>query len=110
MNQVKDRQPRNSNETNGNIKNILLLPCKGEKWSTITKTLSKELRRTLHENIKMEVIYTVTKLESQFTVKDPILKRHNHNIIYHIVHPEDNSNEDYIGEFENKKTQLRNKI
>ena len=74
MNQLKDRQPRNSDEANGNIKNILLLPCKREKWSTITKTLSKELRRTLHENIKMEVIYTVTKLESQFIVKDPILK------------------------------------
>ena len=63
------------------------------------KTLSKEFRRTLHENIKMEVIYTGTKLGSQFNIKDPILKRHKHDIIYHTFCPEDNYNEDYIGEF-----------
>ena len=45
------------------------------------KTLSKELRITLPKNIKMEVIYTGTKLVSQFNIKDPIPKRHSHNVI-----------------------------
>ena len=48
---------------------------------SIMKTLSQELKRTLPENIKMEVIYTGAKLESQVNIKDPIPKRHNHNII-----------------------------
>ena len=69
-----------------------------EERSTIMKTLSKELNRTLSENVKMEVIYTGTNLGSQFNIKDPIPKRHNHNIIYHVVCLENNCNEDYVGE------------
>ena len=46
----------------------------------------------------MEVIYTVTKLGSQFNIKDPVPKRHVYDIIYHIVCREDNCNQDYIGE------------
>ena len=46
----------------------------------------------------MEVIYTVTKLGSQFNIKDPVPKRHVYDIIYHIVCLEDNCNQDYIGE------------
>ena len=67
MNQVKNRQPKHSNEINENIKkHSLLLPYQREKGSTITKTLSEELKRTLPQNIKMKVIYTDTKLGSQF--------------------------------------------
>ena len=54
------------------------------------KTLNKELRRTLPENIKMEIIYTGKKLVSQFNIKDPIPKRHNENKIWHTICPEDN--------------------
>ena len=39
------------------------------------KKLSKELRRTLPENIKIEVIYTGAKLGSQFNIKNPIPKK-----------------------------------
>ena len=60
------------------------------------KKLRKELRRTLPENIKMEG--TGTKLGSQFNIKDPIPKRHNHDLIYHTVYPQDNFDEGYIGE------------
>ena len=99
MNQVKSKQPRNSSEINESInKHLLLLPYQWEKRSTIIKKLSKELRGTFTENIKMEVIYTSTKLGSQFNIKDPIPKRHNPDIIYHTVYPQDNGNEDYIGE------------
>ena len=62
------------------------------------KTLGKKLRKTLPENIKLEVIYAGTKLESQFNIIDPIPKRRNCDIIYHNVFPEANCNEDYIGE------------
>ena len=37
-------------------KHYLLLPYQEEKGSTILKTLSKKLRRTLPENTKKEVI------------------------------------------------------
>ena len=51
MNQVKKRQPRNSNEVNESIKkHSLLLPYLVEKGSTIIKTLSKELRRIPKKN------------------------------------------------------------
>ena len=54
--------------------------------------------RNVSENIKIEVTYTGTKLGSQFNIKDPIPKMHNHDIIYHIVCLKNNCNEDYIGE------------
>ena len=99
MNQFKSRQPINSNEINKSInKYYLLVPYQGEKGFTIMKKLSKELRRTLPGNIKMEVTYTGTKLGSQFNIKYPIPKRHNHDIVYHTVCPQDNCNDDYIGE------------
>ena len=60
------------------------------------KKLSKELRRTLPENIKMEG--TGTKLGSQFNIKDPIPKRHNHDLSYHTVCLQDNFDEYYIAE------------
>ena len=58
-------------------KHFLLLPYQGEEGASIMKTLE-----TLSENIKMEVTYTGTKLGSQFNIKDPIPKRHNHDLIY----------------------------
>ena len=97
MNQVKSRQPRTSNEINGNIKKLFCYHTKEKKGSTIMKTLSEELRRTLPENIKMEMIYTAAKLGSQVNIKDLIPKRHNDSIIYHTFCPLDNCNEDYIG-------------
>ena len=51
----------------------------------------------------MEVIYTGTKIGSQFNIKDPIPKGHNHEIIYHTVCPQDNCNEDCI---ENQRKKL----
>ena len=57
MNRVVDRQPRNSSEANESIKKtFFLLPYQWDKGSTIMETLSNELRRTLPENIKMEMI------------------------------------------------------
>ena len=62
MNQLKNRQPRNSNGIHESIKrHSLSLPYQGEKRSTIMKTLSKELKKTFPDNIKMEVTYTGTK-------------------------------------------------
>ena len=87
MNQAKSRQPRTSNEINGNIKKLFCYHTKEKKGSTIMKTLSEELRRTLPENIKMEMIYAAAKLGSQVNIKDPIPKRHNDNIIYHTFCP-----------------------
>ena len=93
----ENRQPSNSNEINESIKkHSLLLPYLDERETSIMKTSSKELRRILPENIKMEVIYTGTKLGSQFSIKDPIPKTHNYDIIYHTVCSEDNCNENYI--------------
>ena len=58
----------------------------------------------------MEVIYTATRLGSQVNIKDPIPKRHNHNTIYHTVCPQDNCNEDYIGEFARRLTAQKMKF
>ena len=41
----------------------------GRKDLTITKTFNKEFRRTLPENIKMEVIYAGTKWDHNLTSK-----------------------------------------
>ena len=46
----------------------------------------------------MEVIHKDTKLEHQFDMEDPIPKKRNHDVIYHIVCTEDDCNEDYIGD------------
>lgn len=62
------------------------------------KTLSKKLKRTLPKNIKMELIYTGTKLGSQFNIKYSIPNNDKHNIIYQTVSLEGNCNEDCFGE------------
>lgn len=48
---------------------VFLYAC--EKGLTLIKSLRKDLQRTLPSNIKVQIIYTETKLSSQFSnVKD----------------------------------------
>ena len=92
INQVKTGNQETPMKEKKALKTFSFATIPREERSTIMKTSSKELNRTLSENVKMEVIYTGTNLGSQFNIKDPIPKRDSHNIIYHVVCLENNCN------------------
>ena len=46
----------------------------------------------------MKVVYTGTKLSTQFPTKDQTTKEHKNNLVYKVECPEQNCNKIYIGE------------
>ena len=105
MNEVKRSNiPRehfqgiNENENGVTSKRKLILPCAGEKGCSIVRSLEKQLKRSLPNNVKPNIVFTGTKLSSNFNVKDPVPFTEEHDVIYRSVFATEKCNEDYIGE------------
>ena len=65
----------------------------GEK---VLKSFRKTLHRSLPNNIETKVVYTGTKLSSNFQIKDKTKFNQKHDLVYYVKCPE--CQEDYIGE------------
>ena len=65
----------------------------GEK---VLKSCKTTLHRSLPNNIETKVVYTGTKLDSNFQIKDKTKFDHKHDLIYYVKCLE--FQEDYIGE------------
>ena len=79
-------------------KQTLFLPYAGEKRSSIVRSLEKQLKRSLPDNLKPNVVFTGTKLSSNFNVEDPVPFTEKHDIIYTSVCETKSCNENYVGE------------
>ena len=44
----------------------------GEKGWSIVRSLEKQLKRSLPNNVKQNIVFTGTELSSNFNVKDPV--------------------------------------
>ena len=61
-------------------------------------SLEKQLKRSLPNNVKPNVVLTGTKLSSNFNVKDPVPFTEKHDVIHSSVCATERCNEDYLGE------------
>ena len=89
-----------TNENNSQMSekqlSFITLPYKGQQGEKVLKSLKTTLHRSLPNNIETKVVYTGTKLDSNFQIKDKTKFDHKHDLIYYVKCLE--FQEDYIGE------------
>ena len=88
----------NENENGVTSKRTLILPYAGEKGCSIVRSLENQLKRSLPNNMKPNIVFTGTKLSPNFNAKDPAPFTKKHDVIYKSVCATGSCNEDYIGE------------
>ena len=81
-----------------NKKYLLLLPYHVEIGNYVIKSLKKQIRKLLPENIKAQVTHTGTKLDTCFNLKDQTKFEHKNDIIYHGECLVEECPDNYIGE------------
>ena len=69
------------NEHGVTSKRTLILPYAGEKACSIVRYLEKQLKRLLPNNVKQNIVFSGTKLSSNFTVKNPVPYTANFEVI-----------------------------
>ena len=89
-----------TNENNSQMSekqlSFITLPYKGQPGEKVLKSFKTTLHRSLPNNIETKVVYTGTKLDSNFQIKDKTKFDHKHDLIYYVKCLE--FQEDYIGE------------
>ena len=89
-----------TNENNSQMSekqlSFITLPYKGQQGEKVLKSFKTTLHRSLPNNIETKVVYTRTKLGSNFQIKDKTKFDHKHDLVYYVKCPE--CHEDYIGE------------
>ena len=88
----------NENENGVTSKRTLILPYAGEKGCSIVRPLEKQLKWSLPNNVKPNIVSIGTKLSSNFNVKDPVTPTEKHDVLYRSVCATESRNEDYVGE------------
>ena len=56
------------------------------------------MRKILPNNVKPQIAFTGRKVGASFQIKDKTEMKHNHDIVYNNKYPEEQCNENYIGE------------
>ena len=74
-------QGTDENENGVISKRTLVLPYAGEKGCSIVRSLEKQPKRSLANNVKPNVVFTGTKHSSNFNVKDPVPFTEKHDVI-----------------------------
>ena len=86
----------NNSQMSGKQLSFITLPHKGQQGEKVLKSFKTTLHRSLPNNIEAKVVYTGTKLGSNFQIKDKTKFDHKHDLVYYVKCPE--CQEDYIGE------------
>jgi hypothetical protein len=102
MKEVKRKrfEQRNINIENNDMpsKRTLMLPYAGDKGCNLAHSLEKQFRRSFPPEVKLNIIYTGTKLSSNFSLKDQIPFEEKHDVVYKSVCPVENCHHSYVGE------------
>ena len=85
---------KNENEK----RHLLTIPYQGEKEDYLIKSMKRNLKKILPNNVKPQIKYTERKLGSLFQTKDQTIFEHKHDVICHGRCPAENCVADYIGE------------
>ena len=87
------------NEVNNDKKyHLLLLRYSRSKGEKLIRLMKKTLKSKLPDNIVTKSAYAATRLRDKFNIKTKIVKEHHHDISYCVACPEENCNENYVGE------------
>ena len=62
----------NENENGVTNKRTLILPYDSKKGCSLVRSLEKQLERSPPNNVKPNIVFTGTKLSSNFNVKDTV--------------------------------------
>ena len=85
-------------ENKNEKRHSLTIPYQGEKGDYLIKSMKRNLKKILPNNVKPQITYTGRKLGSLFETKDQTIFEHKHDVIYHGKCPAENCVDDYIGE------------
>ena len=85
-------------ENENEKRHLLTNPYQGEKRDYLIKSMERNLKKILPNNVKPQITYTGRKLGSLFQTKDQTIFEHKHDVIYHGKCPAENCVDDYIGE------------
>ena len=89
-----------TNESNSQMSekqlSFITLSYKGQQSEKVLKSFKTVLHRSLPNNIETKIVYTRTKLGSNFQIKDKTKFDHKYDLVYYVKCPE--CQEDYIGE------------
>ena len=80
-----------------NIESMIMLPYQGPQGDKLLMKLRRTIQR-VDKNHLTKVVYTGTKLSTQFPTKDQTIKEHKNNLVYKVECPEIDCNKTYIGE------------
>ena len=75
---------------------FITLPHREQKVEKVIKSFKATLHRSLPNNMETKIVYTGTKLGSNFQFKDKTKFDHKHDLVYYVKCPE--CQEDYIRE------------
>lgn len=66
--------------------------------SITLKNIKRHITQLLPEQEGVALVFTGTKLGTNFSIKDKFSKKHQHDLTYSVVCPNANCNEEYYGE------------
>ena len=69
------------NENGVNSKRALTLPYAGEKGCSLLRSLEKQPKRSLTNNVRLNIIFIGTKHSSYFNAKDPLQLTEKHDVV-----------------------------
>ena len=75
-----------------------MLPCQGDKGSNLLKSMKRYVSKLVPEHAKLEITFTVKKLNSCFSLKDKTSFEHQHDLIYYVNCTEPSCRDNYVGE------------
>ena len=73
---------------------LLIIPYQGEKGGYLIKSMKRNLKKILPNNMKPQITYTGRKLGQLFQTKDQTMFEHKYGVIYHGKFPAENCVDD----------------
>ena len=85
-------------ENKNEKQHLLPILYQGEKGDYLIKSMKRNLKKILPNNVKPQITYTGRKLGSLFQTTDQTIFEHKHDVICHGKWPAENCVDYYIGE------------
>ena len=90
-------QSQRGDEEQRTTESMIMLPYQGPNGDKLLQKLKKTINK-IDKAHTTKIIYTSTKLSSQFVVKDQTIKEHKNGLVYKVECPDHECNATYIGE------------
>tara|TARA_B100000586_G_C20025999_1_gene391161 strand:- start:242 stop:934 length:693 start_codon:yes stop_codon:yes gene_type:complete len=99
QNEISTVNPTTSTNTQVDKRTIQLnLPFAGDNGQKMIRKLKRNIENASKKDIKLQVTYKPSKLNSKFKVKDKTKFGHQQNVSYHVKCPNKNCHSNYIGQ------------